>query len=199
MRITAIMQLFQIAKASVFIFALMKGTVDAQGPDAKTKSDGEYKADSPAAAKRIEKEVRHHLIMLPFYNLFDNLVYRVDGTTVTLLGQVVRPTLKSDAESTVKEIEGVERVINQIEVLPLSPSDDRLRVALYHTVYSQAPLQRYAMGAVPPIHIIVKNGNATLEGVVSNESDKNMAGIAANQVPGVFSVTNNLRTETAGK
>ena len=145
--------------------------------------------------KTIEREVRHELITLPYYGLFDNLAYRVDGGTVTLFGQVARPTLKQDAEARVKEIEGVERVVNEIEVLPLSPSDDRLRRAVYQAVYSKEPLQRYAMGAVPPIHIIVKNGNVTLEGVVANEGDKNLAGIAASGVPGVFSVTNHLNLD----
>ena len=145
--------------------------------------------------KTIEREVRHELITLPYYGLFDNLAYRVDGGTVTLFGQVARPTLKQDAEARVKEIEGVERVVNEIEVLPLSPNDDRIRRAVYQAVYSKEPLQRYAMGAVPPIHIIVKNGNVTLEGVVANEGDKNLAGIAASGVPGVFSVTNHLNLD----
>ena len=145
--------------------------------------------------RSIEREVRHELITLPYYGLFDNLAYRVDGSTVTLFGQVARPSLKPDAEARVKEIEGVERVINEIEVLPLSPSDDRLRRAVYQAIYSKEPLQRYAMGAVPPIHIIVKNGNVALEGVVANEGDKNLAGIAANGVSGVFSVTNHLNLD----
>ena len=113
--------------------------------------------------------------MLPYYGVFDNLAYRVDGNTVTLLGQVTRPTLKSDAENVVKDIEGVERVNNQIEVLPLSPMDDRIRMATYRAIYSAPGLDRYAMQAVPPIHIIVNNGKVTLEGVVANEADKNMA------------------------
>lgn len=142
--------------------------------------------------KSIEREVRHELITLPYYGIFDNLAYRVDGNVVTLFGQVARPTLKSDAEGRVKEIEGVDRVINEIEVLPLSPNDDRLRRAVYSAVYSREPLQRYAMGAVPSIHIIIKNGNVALEGFVANEGDKNIAGIAANGVAGVFSVTNHL-------
>ena len=149
--------------------------------------------------RSIAKEVRHELVMLPYYGLFDNLAYRVDGATVTLFGQVSRPSLKQDAEARVREIEGVDQVINEIEVLPLSPSDDRIRRAEYVAIYSKDPLQRYALGAVPPIHIIVKNGNVTLEGVVLNEGDKNLAGIAANGVPGVFSVTNNLWTETGRK
>jgi hyperosmotically inducible protein len=145
---------------------------------------------------KIVKEVRHELIMLPYYGVFDNLAYRVDGSKVTLFGQVTKPTLKSDAERVVKKIEGVETVANEIEVLPLSPNDDQIRRATYRKIYSNPALQRYQMGAVPPIHIIVKNGNITLVGVVDNETDKNLAGIAANGVPGAFKVTNDL---TAGK
>jgi len=141
---------------------------------------------------KITKEVRHELVMLPYYGVFDNLAYRVDGAKVTLFGQVTRPTLKSDAENAVKKIEGVQNVDNEIEVLPLSPNDDQIRRATYRKIYSNPALQRYQMGAVPPIHIIVKNGNITLVGVVDNEGDKNLAGIAANGVPGAFKVTNEL-------
>jgi hyperosmotically inducible periplasmic protein len=109
---------------------------------------------------------------------------------------VTRPTLKSDAENVVKNIEGVERVNNEIQVLPLSPMDDRIRIAEYRAIFSQPGLDRYAMQAVPPIHIIVNNGKVTLEGVVANEADKNLAGIKANGVAGVFGVTNNLRVES---
>jgi hyperosmotically inducible protein len=145
--------------------------------------------------EKLVKEVRHELVMLPYYGVFDNLAYRVDGAKVTLFGQVTKPTLKSDAENVVKRIEGVERVDNEIEVLPLSPNDDRIRRAVYRAIFSKPPLQRYQLGAVPPIHIIVKNGNVTLIGVVSSEGDKNIAGIAANGVSGVFGVTNNLAVE----
>jgi hyperosmotically inducible protein len=145
--------------------------------------------------ERFLKEIRHELVMLPFYGVFDNLAYKVDGYKVTLLGQVTRPTMKSDAERAVKSIEGVEQVINQIEVLPNSPNDDRIRIAVYRAIYGHANLNRYALQAVPPIHIIVKNGNVTLEGVVANEADKNVANIQANGVQGVFSVKNNLAVE----
>ena len=145
--------------------------------------------------ERFVREIRHELVMLPYYGVFDNLAYKVDGYKVTLMGQVTRPTLKSDAERVVKDIEGVEQVTNNIEVLPLSPNDDRIRLAAYRTIYGQTALNRYALNAVPPIHIIVNNGKLTLEGVVANEGDKNIAGIQANSVPGVFSVTNNLRVE----
>jgi hyperosmotically inducible protein len=149
--------------------------------------------------ERFIREIRHELIMLPYYGVFDNLAYKVDGYNVTLLGQVTRPTLKSDAERVVKNIEGVQNVTNNIEVLPVSPNDDRLRLALYQSIYGHTALNRYALNAVPPIHIIVKNGNVTLEGVVANESDKNIAGIQANAASGVFSVTNNLRVENRGE
>jgi hyperosmotically inducible protein len=146
---------------------------------------------------RLVKEVRHELVMLPYYGVFDNLSYRIDGGKVTLFGQVARPTLKTDAEKAVKSIEGVQAVDNQIEVLPLSGNDDRIRAAVYRAVYSQGPLQRYQLSTVAPIHIIVKNGNVTLEGVVANTGDKNIAGIAANGVAGVFKVVNNLMVENA--
>jgi len=152
-------------------------------------------AQNSRGPERLVKEVRHELVMLPYYNVFDNLVYKVDGSTVTLMGQVTRPTLKSDAERVVKSIEGVEKVINKIEVLPVSPNDERIRVAVYRAIYGQSALQRYGLQAVPPIHIIVNNGNVTLEGVVANEADKNIANIQANGVSGVFSVKNNLKVE----
>ncbi|HZZ16641.1 MAG TPA: BON domain-containing protein [Candidatus Sulfotelmatobacter sp.] len=147
----------------------------------------------PQAEERIQREVRHQLLLLPYLSVFDNLEYKVEGYTVTLMGQVTRPVLKSDAENAVKHIEGVEKVDNQIEVLPTSPMDDALRLKLYAAIYGYPPLQKYAMPVVKPIRIIVKNGHVTLEGVVDSEADKNMAGLRANSVPGIFSVTNNLR------
>ena len=125
--------------------------------------------------------------------VFDNLEYKVEGYKVTLVGQVTNPTLKSDAENVVKHIEGVEQVDNRIEVLPTSPMDDNLRLKMYAAIYGYSALQKYAMPVVKPIRIIVKSGHATLEGVVDSEADKNLAGLRANSVPGVFSVTNNLR------
>src|ERR1700692_2143607 len=143
--------------------------------------------------ERITKEVRHELLMLPWFGVFDNIAFKVDGSTVTLLGQVVRPSLKSDAQNAVKHIEGVEKVDNQIEVLPTSPMDDRLRMELYRAIYGYPALEKYALGVQKPIRIIVKNGHVTLEGVVDNEADKNLAGLRANSIPGIFSVTNNLQ------
>jgi len=142
--------------------------------------------------EKLSKEVRHQLVMLPWYSVFDNLAYKVEGDKVTLYGQVTRPVLKSDAGAAVKSIEGVASVVNNIEVLPLSPMDDQLRRAVFRAIYGDAGLSRYAVQAVPSIHIIVKNGNVTLEGVVDNETDKNLANLRANGVPNVFSVKNNL-------
>jgi hyperosmotically inducible protein len=149
---------------------------------------------------RIVREVRHELVMLPFYGVFDNLAYQVapDGT-VTLTGQVSRPTLKSDAESAVKHIEGVERVVNTIEVLSVSPNDDRIRRAAYRAIYGNSVLSQYQLRAVPPIHIIVNKGHITLEGVVARQMDKQIAGMQANGVHDAFSVTNNLRVEEEEK
>jgi hyperosmotically inducible protein len=163
----------------------------------KNKDKGSAAVNSGAKSQdRITREVRHELVMLPYYGVFDNLAYRVDGSTVTLLGQVTRPTLKSDAGNVVKGIEGVERVENQIQVLPLSSMDDGLRSAEYRAIYGHPGLDRYAMQSVPPIHILVDNGKVTLEGIVANQGDKDQAGIRANGVSGVFSVTNNLRVES---
>jgi hyperosmotically inducible protein len=146
-----------------------------------------------AASDRIAREVRHELVLLPNYGVFDNLAFKVDGTIVTLLGQVTRPVLKSDADKVVKGIEGVTRVNNQIQVLPLSTMDDQTRIAEYRAIYGYLGLDRYAMQAVPSIHIIVENGKVTLEGVVDTPADKDLAALRANTVAGVFSVTNNLQ------
>jgi hyperosmotically inducible protein len=145
------------------------------------------------AVQRIQMEVRHEILMLPFYDVFDNITYKVEGYNVTLSGQVTRPTLKTDAERVVKRIEGVEKVVNQIEVLPVSAMDDQLRLRLYRAIYGYPALERYALPVIKPIRIIIKNGHVTLEGVVDSEADKNMINIRANGVSGIFSVTNNLR------
>ncbi|HEY2460636.1 MAG TPA: BON domain-containing protein [Candidatus Acidoferrum sp.] len=147
----------------------------------------------PQAEQKIIKEVRHQLVMLPYYSVFDNLAFRVEGNKVILEGQVVRPVLKSDAEAAVKSVEGVSGVVNNIEVLPLSPMDDQLRRALFRSIYGFSSLSRYAESAVPSIHIIVKNGHVTLVGVVDSQADKDTANIRANSVPNVFSVENDLK------
>ena len=141
----------------------------------------------------LSAQVRHELVMLPYYNVFDDLAYRVDGSTVYLYGDVTRPTLKADAERAVQHIEGVTTVVNNINVLPLSPFDNQTRRAVYRAVFGYGGLYRYAMGANPSIHIIVDNGHVKLVGVVGTQADKNIAGIRANGVPGVFSVQNDLR------
>ena len=179
-------------KARLFVFApvLLLASAWAQQNNHALQQNNQA---PPQAEQRLQKEVRHELVMLPYLTVFDNLAYKVEGYKVTLMGQVTNPTLKSDAERAVKHIEGVEQVDNQIEVLPVSPMDDRLRRALFRAIYGDPALEKYAMPVLKPIRIIVKNGHVTLEGVVDSEADKNIAGIRANSVPGIFSVTNNLQ------
>jgi hyperosmotically inducible protein len=156
-----------------------------------SQAQGKQQAE-PKSRQNLIREVRHQLVLLPYYSVFDNLAFRVEGDTVILEGQVVRPTLKSDAENVVKNIEGVGRVVNNIEVLPPSPMDDQIRRAVYRTIFGDQALSRYAESAVPSIHIIVKNGNVTLVGVVDSEGDKNLVNLRVNAVPNVFSVKNEL-------
>jgi hyperosmotically inducible protein len=146
----------------------------------------------------MEQEVRRELVMLPWFGVFDNLEFEIKDDTVVLTGQVTRPTLQTGAERVVSRIEGVNKVVNNIEVLPLSPFDDQIRLAAYRQIFGFGPLSRYNWGPIPPIHIIVKNGHITLEGVVANETDRNMANIRANGVSGAFSVTNDLQVENRG-
>jgi hyperosmotically inducible protein len=149
-----------------------------------------------AAESRIAKEVRHQLLMLPYYGVFDDLAFKLNGGTVTLLGAVVRPILKSDAENVVKRIEGVTQVVDEIKVLPPSPMDDQIRRAVYRAIYGDPALSiRYGFRSILSIHIIVENGHVTLEGVVANEADKNLCNLRANGVANVFSVTNDLQVE----
>jgi osmotically-inducible protein OsmY len=152
-------------------------------------------ASATHTLSRIEDRVRHELVTLPYLNAFDDISFRVDGDTVTLFGAVTQPWLKSDAERAVKHIEGVERVDNEVEVLPLSRFDEQIRLREYRAIFGYTPLQRYGMGVLPSIRIIVKNGNVTLAGVVSSEADRNLAYVRANAVPGVFSVRNELQVE----
>jgi hyperosmotically inducible protein len=174
-----------LALPLIFSMALLASTAIQDNPPAG--------ALSQKSIDRIIREVHHELVMLPFYGVFDNLAYKVDPDgTVTLLGQVARPTLKSDSENVVKRIEGVEKVVNNIEVLPTSGNDDRIRRATYRAIYGNTVLSQYQLRAVPPIHIIVKNGHVTLEGAVARQMDKQIAGMQANGVHGAFSVTNNL-------
>ena len=143
----------------------------------------------------LEAQVRHELLMLPYFNVFENLTYKVDEGVVTLSGQVTQPITSHNAEIAIKHLPGVTQVNNQIEVLPLSPFDNRIRLATLHAIYGFSPLERYGMGTQPSIRILVKNGHITLAGVVRNETDRNMAFLRANGVAGVFSVENELRVE----
>jgi len=147
---------------------------------------------------RLVRQIRHELVTLPYYGVFDWLEFEVQpDNTIVLRGQVVRPTTKSDAEANVKDVDGVKRVVNQIEVLPLSPQDERLRRALYRAIYgSNSPLFRYAVQSIPPIHLIVNRGRATLKGIVANKSDSQLAYIRARGVSGLFEVTNQLVIES---
>lgn len=169
--------------------------------DLRTKALSVAQESQARQIARITKEVRHELVMLPYYGVFDWLEGEIKGDgTVILRGQVVRPTTKSDAEARVKEVEGVERVVNEIQVLPLSRNDDRIRLAVYRALFNwNSPLFRYATQAVPSIHIIVNNGRVTLKGVVATKSDSDIANIKARGVPGVFEVKNELQVEQQAK
>jgi hyperosmotically inducible protein len=155
-------------------------------------------ASIPGASKgnqqtrSLQENVQHALRMLPYYGVFDEITFSVDGDMVTLAGEVVRPILKSDAEHAVANVAGVKQVVNDIEVLPLSPADDSLRLRIYRAVYLQPGFEKYANQAVQPIRIIVRNGNVRLIGVVGTQLDRVLAGMAARNVPFAFSVANDL-------
>jgi hyperosmotically inducible protein len=186
---------FRATLVSGVFLALFVNGVPVRG----ARQNNKNQSNEPASHQTLVKEVRHQLLLLPYYSVFDILSYRVDGDTVTLEGSVVRPTLKSDAESAVKSVEGVGSVVNKVQVLPLSAMDDQSRTALYRAIYGDPTLSRYAYSSLASIHIIVNNGNVTLEGTVDNEADKNLAGLRANGVPNVFSVKNNLVVTGASK
>ncbi|HYO99260.1 MAG TPA: BON domain-containing protein [Pyrinomonadaceae bacterium] len=175
------------AFALVFALAASAASVSATPPTP---------AEQGFDAQQVSKRVRKELVTLPYYGVFDNLAYKVEGDTVTLYGQVVRPSTRSDAARRVAKIKGVGRVVNNIEVLPLSTFDDRIRVQAYRSIFNTSSLYRYAMGSNPSIHIVVNRGHLTLEGVVANRMDKQLAEFAARGLPGVFSVTNNLVAES---
>ena len=184
--------LFVILLLAIPMVALANSPAAQPQEEKKQRSEAKYR-------EKLAKEVRHQLVMLPWYSVFDSLEYKVEGDKVILSGQVTRPTLKSDAEAAVKSIEAVSSVVNNIEVLPLSPMDDQIRRAVYRAIYGDPGLSRYSIQAVPSIHIIVKNGNVTLEGVVDNEADKNLAYLRTSAVPNIFSVKNNLVVVGNGK
>lgn len=162
-----------------------------QDPKPQTTKTEQSAPDGDQAS--IVKQARHELTMLPYYSLFDYLQFRVEGNTVTLSGQVVSPVLKSDAEQAVSRVKGIEKVVNQIEVLPLSPMDDQIRRAEARAIFGYSTLSRYGQQSVPSIHIIVKNGNVTLKGLVDNQADSNLANIRARGVAFVFGVQNELQ------
>ena len=173
----------------------MSGTGLSQEPGSNPGTTAQGATGQQRMQDRISREVYHELVMLPQLTIFDNLQYKVDGNKVTLTGQVRDAILKDSAEKTVKHIEGVDSVNNQIEILPASGNDDRIRRAVARALFNDERLFRYSMGSVPPIHIIVKNGHVTLEGVVNSQADKDAANIRANGVPGVFSVDNHLQVQ----
>ena len=189
--ITVVLGMVLVGSAAAIPSTLLGESSQQAGSEAMQADN----ARSPQVEQRIVREVRHELLMLPYYGVFDDLEYRVDGHTVILQGYVIseHSTTKDDAEKTVKKIEGVDKVLNNIEVLPPSPMDDRLRAQLHRKIYGYGPLFKYANLSIPPIHIVVKNGRVILKGVVDNDTDKNLVGMLANQVPGVFEVTNDLR------
>lgn len=181
---------------SILAGSMLSAIAGGAAPMPQDQVNRSARALSQKSIDHITKEVRHELVLLPFYGVFDNLAYQVDADgTVTLVGQVPRPTLKSDAENAVKRIEGVDKVVNNIEVLPTSMNDDRIRRDTYRAIFGNDVLSPYQLRAVPPIHIIVNNGHVTLEGAVASQMDKQIAGVQANQVQGTFSVTNNLRVD----
>jgi hyperosmotically inducible protein len=182
----------------LYVSSLLLGTMFVFQARFQAQSQGNQQASARAQA-RITKEVQHQIQKLPHFTAFDNIAFKLDGYHVTLLGQVVDPSLKDEAENVVKKIEGVEGVENRIEVLNASPEDDRLRRDVFKAIYRYGPLQHYGVGSNRPIHIIVKSGHVTLEGAVDRQSDKNMAGMQANGVAGVFSVENNLAVTAKGK
>ncbi|HEY8188817.1 MAG TPA: BON domain-containing protein [Pyrinomonadaceae bacterium] len=174
---------------SVFASAMTRNASGAS--TAKAQPQGALNA-------RVIRQVRHELVTLPYYGVFDWLQFEVrPDNTIVLRGQVIKPTTKSDAEARVKDVDGVSKVVNQIEVLPLSPQDDRLRRALYRKLYgNDSPLFRYAVQAIPSIHIIVKNGRATLKGIVANKGDAQLAYLRARGVSGLFEVKSELQIES---
>jgi len=167
----------------------------AQNPGGSSDGNAQVGSGPQRMQDRISRDVFHELVMLPQLTIFDNLQYKVDGSKVTLMGQVQDAILKDSAEKVVKKIEGVESVNNQIEILPASPNDDRIRRQVARALFNDERLFRYSMGSVPPIHIIVKNGHVTLEGVVNSQADKDAANLRANSVSGVFSVENHLQVQ----
>ena len=168
--------------------------VHAQQPPAAKSAASAAKPEEP----QLSREIRHQLFVLPYYSVFDYIAFTLDGDKVTLTGYVLRPTLRANAEAAVKSLEGVSSVKNLIEVLPKSPSDDDSRRAVYRAIFEDSTLQRYAVSDVPVVHIILRNGEVTLEGAVGTEGEKNLASTCASGVSGVSAVKNNLSVRPKG-
>ena len=182
-----------IASSLLVVFAIL--------PAASTRRSGGTAGQSgndTKSAPSLAREIRHQIAALPFYSVFDSIAFTLDGKKVTLTGQVLRPMLKRHAEEAIKTLEGVDVVVDQIEVLPNSATDDELRRGIYRAVFEDPELAPYAAQASPPIHIVVKNGSVTLEGTVKSMADKNLAGMRASGVANVVGVKNNLAVHTAG-
>lgn len=179
---------------SVFVFS---------APTVATAWSATTAAQSPEAMQRLQerisREVYHELIMLPQLTIFDHLAYKMDGVNVTLMGEVVNTILQDSAEKAVRRIEGVGQVKNEIEILPPSSNDDRIRRRVARAIFNDQRLFRYSLEAVPSIHIIVKGGHVILKGAVDNQTDKDAAGIRANGVQDVFSVKNELEVAKPAK
>ncbi len=162
-----------------------------------TPGDSYAQQDVLTIRKRLGREVRHELLLLPHYSVFDDIKYEIEGLdTVVLSGQVVRPSLKNEAESVIRSLDGVRKVVDKIEILPFSATDGKIRTAVYHAIYSMSGLNKYAFQAFQPIHILVKDGGVILVGAVADEGDRDMAGAAAKEVPGVLDLTNRLSIQT---
>jgi hyperosmotically inducible protein len=178
-----------LALSAAFCMAFAPG-VPAQS---KTRGVPPARQDTAKYEAWLSEKVRHELVMLPWLGVFDHLAFTVQGERVTLMGYTIRPSIRSSAENIVKKIEGVRQVVNNIEILPPSPHDDSIRRNAYRAIFGDPALGRYAIQPVPSIHIIVRRGHIILEGSVSNQTDKNIAGLRASSVPESFSITNNLR------
>ena len=176
------------------LLCLATGAILAGAQTSRTRPiSAEVKDSSPLA-----REVHHQLLALPFYSVFDNIGFSLEGSKVTLFGQVLRWSLKKNAEAEIESIEGIDVVVNRIEVLPASASDDELRRSIYRSIFEDSTLSRYAVEAVPSIHIIVRNGDVALEGTVSSAADKNLATARTNGLANVRSVKNNLIVQAKG-
>jgi hyperosmotically inducible protein len=163
-------------------------SLDAQHQRAAKPATTAPKPEEP----QLPREIRHQLLVLPYYSVFDYIAFTLEGGKVTLTGYVLRPTLRGDAEAAVKSLEGVSSVKNLIEILPKSSTDDDSRRAVYRAIFEDSTLQRYAVSDVPVIHILLRNGEVTLEGVVSSEPEKNLASIRASSVSGITGVINHI-------